>query len=53
MSAWLVRDWQGTPANVAAEEHDDIGWFGLEKLPPSAHVPMRTALVEAIRSHRG
>ena len=53
MSAWLVRDWQGTPANVAPEEHDDIGWFGLEELPPSAHVPVRTALVEAIRSHRG
>ena len=27
LSAWLVPDWQGTPANVAPEEHDDIGWF--------------------------
>ena len=25
LSAWLVRDWQGRPANVAPEEHDDIG----------------------------
>jgi 8-oxo-dGTP diphosphatase len=53
LSAWLVRDWQGTPANVAPEEHDDIGWFGLEELPPPAHELVRTALVDAIRSHRG
>ena len=53
LSAWLVRDWQGTPANVAPEEHDDIGWFGLQELPPPAHVVVRTALVEAMRSHRG
>ena len=52
LSAWLVRDWQGRPANVAPEEHDDIGWFGLEELPPPAHVLVRTALVDAIRSHR-
>ena len=53
LSAWLVRDWQGTPANVAPEEHDDIGWFGLEELPRLAHVLVRTALVDAIQSHRG
>lgn len=53
LSAWLVRDWQGTPANVAPEEHDDIGWFSLEELPPLAHVLVRTALVDATRSHRG
>jgi hypothetical protein len=53
LRAWLVRDWQGTPADVAPEEHDDIGWFGLEDLPPPAHVLVRTALVNAIRSHRG
>jgi len=52
LSAWLVRDWQGTPANVAPEEHDDIGWFGLEELPPPAHVLVRAALLDAIRSHR-
>jgi 8-oxo-dGTP pyrophosphatase MutT (NUDIX family) len=53
LSAWLVRDWRGTPANVAPEEHDAIGWFGLEELPPLAHELVRTALVDAIRSHRG
>jgi 8-oxo-dGTP diphosphatase len=51
ISAWLVRDWHGTPANVAPEEHDDIGWFGLEELPPPTHVPVRTALLNAMRSH--
>lgn len=55
LSAWLVCDWQGRPANIAPEEHDDIGWFGLEELPSpaTAHALVRTALVEAIRSHPG
>jgi 8-oxo-dGTP pyrophosphatase MutT (NUDIX family) len=52
LSAWLVRDWQGTPLNVAPEEHDDIGWFDVEELPPLAHVLVRRALVNAIRSDR-
>jgi 8-oxo-dGTP pyrophosphatase MutT (NUDIX family) len=50
LSAWLVPDWEGTPTNVAPEEHDDIGWFGLEELPPPAHVLVREALVNAMRS---
>lgn len=49
LSAWLVREWQGTPANVAPEEHDDLGWFGLDELPPPAHVGVRAALVDAVR----
>jgi 8-oxo-dGTP diphosphatase len=53
LSAWLVRDWQGTPANLAPEEHDDIGWFGLDELPPLVNVAVRTALVTAIRGHVG
>ena len=53
LSAWVVRDWQGTPTNVAIEEHDDIGWFGLEELPPLAHVLVRAALVNAMQSDRG
>jgi 8-oxo-dGTP diphosphatase len=53
LSAWLVPEWRGTPANVAPEEHDDIGWFGIEELPPPAHVLVRTALMNAMRSHLG
>lgn len=52
LSAWLVRDWQGTPANVALEEHDDIGWFGVEELPPPPHVIVRTALMNEMRSQQ-
>ena len=47
-----MREWAGTPANVAPEEHDDIGWFGLDELPPPAHEDVRTALVEAMRGPR-
>jgi 8-oxo-dGTP pyrophosphatase MutT (NUDIX family) len=50
LSAWLVRDWRGTPANVAPEEHDDIEWFALEDLPPPGHVLVRSALIDALRS---
>ncbi|MGN6243199.1 MAG: NUDIX domain-containing protein [Motilibacteraceae bacterium] len=53
LSAWLVRSWQGTPANVAPEEHDDIGWFGLGELPPPPHVIVRTALLEAMQHDQG
>lgn len=51
LSAWLVREWQGTPANVAPEEHDGIGWFGLRELPPPAHVLVRAAVMNAMRGH--
>ncbi|WP_427384273.1 NUDIX domain-containing protein [Janibacter sp. G56] len=51
LSAWLVRDWQGTPANLAPEEHDDIRWWDVDELPPPAHVLVRTALLDAIRNH--
>ena len=44
LSAWLVPEWEGTPANVAPEEHDDIRWFDMDELPPPAHVPVRLAL---------
>lgn len=50
LSAWLVREWQGMPANVAPEEHDDLRWFGLEELPPPPHPHVRTALMDALRS---
>lgn len=50
LSAWVVREWHGTPMNVAPEEHDEIAWFGLAELPPPPHVVVRTALVEAMRT---
>jgi 8-oxo-dGTP diphosphatase len=53
LSAWLVLDWHGTPANVAPEEHDQIGWFGLAELPPPPHVVVRSALVDAMRRRSG
>jgi 8-oxo-dGTP pyrophosphatase MutT (NUDIX family) len=52
LSAWLVPDWQGTPANVAPDEHDDIGWFSAHDLPPPPHVVVRTALLGALQEHR-
>ena len=52
LSAWLVRRWRGTPANLAHEEHDDIGWFDVEDLQPLAHALVRAALLDATRSGR-
>ena len=49
LTAWLVREWQGAPANLAPEEHDQIGWFALAQLPPPPHVVVRTALVDAMK----
>ena len=52
VSAWLVRDWVGTPANAAPGEHDDIRWFDLEDLPPLVHAPVHAALVAAMGDDR-
>ena len=27
MQIWLIEAWTGSPVNVAADEHDAIGWF--------------------------
>jgi 8-oxo-dGTP pyrophosphatase MutT (NUDIX family) len=51
-SAWLVGEWEGTPANVAPDEHDDIGWFRPEEVPPLAHELMGPVVVEAMRGTR-
>jgi 8-oxo-dGTP diphosphatase len=53
LSAWLVPEWQGTPANEAPDKHDDIGWFSLQDFPPPPHVIVRTALLEALQTPRG
>ena len=50
LNAWLVREWHGTPTNVAPEEHDDIGWFAEDALPPLVHERVRRAVVRAMRS---
>jgi ADP-ribose pyrophosphatase YjhB (NUDIX family) len=52
LSAWLVSDWEGTPTNIAPEEHDDIRWFDIDDMPPPAHLPVRAALASAMRSQR-
>lgn len=49
VSAWMVHKWQGTPHNAAPNEHVDIGWFGLNRLPSPAHPLMRAAFVNALR----
>ena len=51
-SAWLVGEWQGTPTNTAPEEHDEIGWFQPDEVPPLAHPSLGTALLEAMRDRR-
>jgi len=51
-SAWLVGEWEGTPANVAPDEHDEIRWFRPEELPPLAHELVGAAVVEAMRGAR-
>ncbi|WP_374455644.1 NUDIX domain-containing protein [Nocardioides sp.] len=48
LSAWLVREWEGTPTNVAPEEHVDIGWFTAEDVPPLVHPHVRAAVLGAM-----
>ena len=50
-TARLLSEWHGTPANAAPEEHDALGWFSLDELPPPPHIIVRTALVEAMSGH--
>jgi mutator protein MutT len=51
-SAWIVGEWEGTPTNVAPDEHDEIRWFRPEELPPLPHELVGTAVVEAMRGAR-
>jgi 8-oxo-dGTP diphosphatase len=34
LAVYVVRDWEGDPANRAPEEHDAIGWFDEDGLGP-------------------
>ncbi len=50
LSAWLVGAWDGTPSNVAPEEHDGVAWFSLGDLPPPPHVLARSALLAVVKT---
>lgn len=49
--AFLVTRWDGDPANVAPEEHDDLGWFQPRDLPDleMAHPASVPRIQSAIR----
>ncbi len=32
IDAWIVRDWNGEVRNLASDEHDRLGWFGLDEI---------------------
>lgn len=49
MTILSVARWQGTVSNRAPEEHDDLGWFGLEdalrlRLPDPGYGPLLSGL---------
>jgi mutator protein MutT len=48
LSAWLVGAWEGVPANLAPEEHVDIGWFAPDDVPPLVHSRVRAAVLESM-----
>jgi 8-oxo-dGTP diphosphatase len=52
LSAWLIGEWEGTPTNLAPDEHDDIGWFRPEELPPLAHKLVGQAVLQAMQGAR-
>lgn len=31
LALWVVRAWRGQPVNAAAEEHDRIDWFDIDR----------------------
>jgi 8-oxo-dGTP diphosphatase len=50
LGAWLVGEWEGTPENVAPDEHDEIRWFRPGELPALVHEPVAAAVREAMLS---
>ena len=52
MFSFLVHTWEGEPANIALEEHDDLRWFTADELvhltvADEAAVPDMLALLRA------
>ena len=48
LSACLVHEWEGVPANVAPEEHVAIGWFAPDDVPPLVDPRVRAAVLQAM-----
>ena len=46
IDVWVVTAWAGTPVNRAPEEHDALGWFGVDDLPTAqlAHPALESVL---------
>ena len=53
LSAWLVREWTGLPINAAPDEHDDIAWFGLARMPSLPYELVQVALLGAVQNDLG
>lgn len=49
LTGWVVNGWSDEPRNLDPDEHDDIGWFGVEGLPVLAHPSLRADLVGVMR----
>ncbi|WP_040752796.1 NUDIX domain-containing protein [Phycicoccus elongatus] len=48
LSAWLVREWSGTPSNLTVDEHVAPSAGSTRDLPEPAHPLMRPALEAAL-----
>ncbi|WP_203905663.1 NUDIX domain-containing protein [Virgisporangium aliadipatigenens] len=54
MQIWLIEAWKGSPANVAPDEHDAIGWFTEEALAELslAHESYLAIFSKVLAGHR-
>jgi mutator protein MutT len=55
MQIWLVETWTGSPANVAPDEHDAVGWFeekdlGALRLAHDAYLELFTSALSPRRA---
>lgn len=48
LDLWIVREWSGSPANVATDEHDDIRWMTVNDVAglQFAHASCSSLIVE-------